>query len=171
MAIDPKTNRYPEADKRAALELAATTGVSAAARHLKISRAALYRWMEDYPQLWSDLRANDPNAGRRGLALRLEDLADRYRAAEHDLLLRVEDELIAKADPKEAAALLKAMGSGRQAAVAGVRSISGEPETHEHTINFPALEAAMERLLEGAAPAQLPTADVESEAVQIDGIH
>jgi hypothetical protein len=164
---DRRSNQYAEADKLAALELAATVGVLPASKHLNVSRQSIYRWMAEYPKLWSDLRANDPNAGRRGLAMRLEDLADRYRAAEHDLLDRVEDELIAKADPKEAAALMKAMGSSRQAAVAGVRSISGEPETHEHNINFPALEAAMERLLEGAQPPEPPA--IEAEAVLENG--
>lgn len=158
------TKRYTEEEHKAALELAATIGPRAAARELEIERRSLYRWMEKYPKFWSDLRAGDPAAHKRNVAGRLEELADRYRGAEHDLLDRVEETIIPKlADPKEAAALLKAMGSSRQAAIAGARVISGEPDQVEHTINFPAIEAAMERLL-GASPAQPAIEGTATEA-------
>jgi hypothetical protein len=165
---------YTEAERHAALELAATVGVRPAARQLGCHPKSLRDWMKRYPKYWSDLRAGDPAAFKKGFSYRLEDLADRYAEAEHDLLERVEGELIAKSDPKEAAALLKAMGSSRQAAVAGARTISGDPEVHEHNINFPELEKAMERLLglgsggEPARAADLPALKVTNEAESID---
>jgi molybdenum-dependent DNA-binding transcriptional regulator ModE len=161
-------HEYDEEEIHAALELAASVGPSAAARHLGVSRRSLYRWMEKYPRLWSDLHAGDPQSGRRGVARRLEDLADRYLAAEHDLLEKVEDGKIEAKDAKEAAALLKAMGSSRHAAVAGVRAISGEPDIATLNINFPALEQAMERLLEGAPQPALPVPNL-AEEVEPDG--
>lgn len=165
---EPGENSIPEDQRHAALELAATVGPAAAARHLGISRQSIYRWAELYPQLWSDLRAGDPKAHRRGVAARLEDLTDRYAAAEHDLLLRVEEVLIEQAGPKEAAALIKALGSSRMAATAGMRVLTGEADqVVEHNINFPALEAAMERLLEGA-PTTLALPIPEAEVVEGD---
>lgn len=156
------TQSYSEAEHHAALELAATVGVSAAARQLGLQRKQLYRWREKYPQLWSDLSAGDPTVGRRRIAQSLETLADRYASAEHDLLDSIEDGVIKAKDAKDAAALLKGMSSGRAAAIAGARTISGDPEVHEHNINFPQIEAAMERLLEiggtRAQPALVPTA-------------
>lgn len=159
-----KAKAYTEGDRKAALELAAAVGVRPAARHLDVHPSTIYKWIELYPRLWSDLRAGDPKAAKHRIAQNLEDLAQRYADAESDLLERVEDELIKNADPKEAAALLKAMGSSRQAAVAGARTISGEPEVHEHNINFPELEAAMERLLSGGTSAPALPLKVENEA-------
>jgi hypothetical protein len=157
-------NAYSEGDRKAALELAASVGVKPAAQHLSISRATIYRWIDMYPKYWSDLRGGNPEAQRRNTAHRLEDLADRYTAAEHDLLDRVENHLIARADAKEAAALIKALGSSRQAATVGARTTLGEPEKVEHTINFPQIEQAMERILAGAQPQPaLPVAN-EAEA-------
>jgi transposase-like protein len=155
---------YSDEERQAALELAATAGVKPAAEHLGLSRSTIYRWIDKYPQLWSDLKAGDRSAGRRRIADRLEDLADRYAASEHDLLAKIEAGEIAAKDAKEAAALLKAMGSNRGVAVAGVRSITGEADVVEHNINFPALEAAMERLLDGAAPAKPLPVPNEAEA-------
>lgn len=152
---------YDDTERHAALELAAATTISNAAQHFGMSRKTLYRWIEKYPQLWSDLRAGDTSKGRRKIAERLEVLADRYTAAEHDLLDSIEDGKIEAKDAKEAAALLKAFGSSRHTAVAGVRQITGESDTAEVNINFPALEQAMERLL-GAAPP--PALVVENEA-------
>lgn len=159
----PRTKEYTEADQHAALELAATVGIKPAARHLGINRTTIHRWIDKHPKLWSDLRAGDPAAHRRGFAANLEDLAERYAGAEHDLLERIEEGRIKPKDAKEAAALMKAMGSSRQAAVAGARTLSGEPETVEHTINFPALEAAMERLLDqgGTSPRALPVPNLD----------
>lgn len=159
---------YAPEERHAALELAATTSIRAAAQKLGVGRSTIYRWIDMYPQLWSDLRAGDPTAGKRKVAQRLEDLADRYTAAEHDLLEKIEEGGIKAGDAKEAAALLKAMGSSRQAATVGARTISGDHDVVEHNINFPALEAAMERLLEGAtAPPPAPLA-VRNEAESQD---
>lgn len=157
------TKTYTEEERHAALELAAAVGIAPAARQLDVTRKTLHRWIDRYPKFWSDLRAGDPAAHRKGFAYRLEDLADRYVATEHDILDDIEDGKIKAKDAKEAAALLKAMGSSRQAAVAGVRSISGDPDqVVEHTINFPALEQAMEQLLGTAAIP--PALVVENEA-------
>lgn len=154
---------YTESEKQAALELGGAMGRRAAVRALGISPSLFQRWTEEYPELWSDLRSGNPEVQKRKFATRLEDLADRYLGAEHQLLDRVEDNLIKTTDPKEAAALLKAMGSSRMAAVAGSRQVVPEHEVVEHNINFPQLEQAMERLLQGApSQAQL----VEAEAIE-----
>lgn len=158
---NPKTKEYDESERVAALELAATVGVKPASEHLGISRKTLYRWIDKYPKLWSDLRAGDPAAHKRQIAARLEDLADRYAASEHDLLDRVDAGQIKPKDAKEAAALLKAFGSSRQAAVAGARQITGEPERVEHTINFADIEQAMERLLGSAPPVAVENLEVQ----------
>lgn len=155
-------NAIPEPDRLAALELAAAVGPKAASEHLGISRASVYRWMNLYPQQWSDMRAGDPEANKRGIARRLEDLADRYGEAEHQLLDRVEETLIGNADAKEAAALIKAMGGSRQTATVGARATMGETEVHEHNINFPAIERAMELILKQGA--EQPALQVENEA-------
>lgn len=160
------TKEYTEEERKAGLELAATIGISAAARHLDVTRKTIHRWATRYPQFWSDLRAGDPTAHRKGFAYRLEDLADRYTGAEHDLLDDIEDGKLQPKDAREAAALLKAMGSSRQAAVAGARTVSGDPDQIvEHTVNFPALEQAMERLLDQAPAA--PALVVENEAAHV----
>ena len=148
-----KGKHYTEDEQKAALELAAAIGPTAAGRQLDINRATIYKWAQVHAKLWSDLRAGDPTVQRRNFAIRLEDLADRYGATENDLLDQIDAGRHAPKDAKEAAALLKAMSSGRMAAVAGARQMSGEPETVEHTINFPALEQAMERLLGQGGPA------------------
>lgn len=161
------TKVYTEEERHAGLELAATVGPRAAARQLDVSVKTLYRWMDRYPKLWSDLRAGDPTAHRRGFAHRLEDLADRYAASENDLLDEIDDGKLKPTDAREAAALIKAMGSSRQAAVAGARVVSGDPDqVVEHQINFPALEQAMERLLAGGKDAISPQGVlvVENEA-------
>lgn len=158
-------NAIPEADRLAALELAAAVGPKAASRHLGIARASIYRWIDLYPQQWSDMRAGDPEANRRGIARRLEDLASRYGEAEHELLDRVQDKLIKTADAKEAAALIKAMGSSRQTATVGARATLGEPEVVEHNINFPQIERAMEQLLNQSQQPALPVPN-EAEVVQ-----
>jgi len=158
---------YSEDERKAALELAAATTIKGAAEHLGIARNQIYRWIEKYPQFWSDLRAGDTKDGRRKFAERLEVLADRYTGVEHDLLDKIEDGTIQAKDAKEAAALLKAMGSSRQTATVGAKTLSGESDLVEHTINFPALEQAMERLLATAAPAALTVAN-EAEAEHVD---
>lgn len=158
---------YADEEQKAALELAAAVGVGPAAAQLDVTRRTLYNWMNKWPKLWSDLRAEDPTAQRRGTAMRLEDLAERYRDNEHELLELVEKGHIVPKDAKELAALLKAMGSSRQTATLGARSASGEPDQVEHTLNFPALEAAMERLLGAAPTPALAPADAEAEAEEI----
>lgn len=156
-----RAREYSEEEVHAALELAASTSVASAGRHLGIGRATLYRWIDRYPKLWSDLIGGDYRHGRRKIAERLEVLADRYTAAEHDILDEIEGGKLKPKDAKEAAALIKAMGSSRGVAVAGVRSITGEADVSEVNINFPALEQAMERLLSGGPDRPLL---VENEA-------
>lgn len=165
----PKGNRrsqspYSEEEKHAALALAANVGPTAAANHLGINRRSIYSWMQTFPQLWSDLTAgaSDNHRFSKRVAHNLVDLAERYTAAEHDILETIEEGQIKPTDAKEAAALLKAMGSSRQAAVAGARTMSAEPETVEHNINFPQIEAMMERLLGTASPQ--PALQVENLA-------
>lgn len=157
---------YADEEQKAALELAAAVGISPAAAQLDVTRRTLYKWIEKWPTLWSDLRAGDPTAQRRGVAMRLEDLAERYRDNEHDLLSLVESGHIVPKDAKELAGLLKAMGSSRQTATLGARSASGEPDHVEHTLNFPALEQAMERLLGAAPTPQLPDAEGSAEEIE-----
>jgi transposase len=160
-------DQYTETERQAALELAANTSIKAAAEHLGISRKTIYAWIDKYPKLWSELQA-DPKHGKRKIAERLEVLADRYTAAEHDLLDQIEVGTIQAKDAKEAAALLKAFGSSRQAAVAGSRTISGEPETVQHNINFPQLEQAMQAILAQAPPP--PPLPVPNEAENVDAL-
>lgn len=160
-------DQYTEEERHAALELAAATSIRGAATHLGINRMSIYRWIDMYPELWSTLQ-HDPKYGKRKIAERLELLADRYAASEHDLLDKIEQGEMAPKDAKEAAALLKAMGSSRQAAVAGSRTMSGEPETVEHNINFPQLEQAMQALL-AQAPPPLPL-PVPNEAESVDAL-
>lgn len=155
------TKSYTEDERIAALELAATVGIRPAARHFGIAPQTFYKWAEKYPKVWSELRAGNPDAHKRRIAQNLEDLAERYADAENQLLAAIESGQIKAKDPKEAAALIKAMGSSRQAAIAGSRTISNEPERVEHTIDFPALEQAMARILDGAPePEALPVANL-----------
>lgn len=154
-------NAYSREERLAALELSVAIGPQAAADNLKIARANIYRWRSMYPQEYSDLLAGDESSQKKGYAKRLDALADAYTEAEFDALQRAED-LISHADPKELAALIKAMGSSRQAAIGGARTVLGESETVEHNINFPQLEQAMKLMLERAeAPLQVP-----NEAIQ-----
>lgn len=161
-------NAYSESDRKAALELAAVVGMKPAARQLGIDRSQLYRWVDMYPQYWSDLRAGQPEAHRKGIAQRLEDLAERYGEAEHDALDRAE-ELLGTADPKELAALIKAMGSSRQAATLGARTVLGEATsvTDVH-IDFPQIEQAMEALLNQGAPQPALQVPNEAEVVEVE---
>ena len=159
----PATRVYTESERHAALELAATAGRRAASRQLGVSTATIQKWIEKYPALWSDLRAANPDVQKRGFARRLEDLAEDYLVNEHDAIARAA-KLLPEADAKETAALMKAMGSARMAATTGSRQVLPEAEIHEHNINFPALEAAIERLLDSATPQQtLPPKRVENQ--------
>lgn len=142
--------RYTEESKRAALELGAAVGRNAAIRQLGISKATFQRWTEEFPEFWSDLRAGDREAQKLGIAQRLEDLAEQYTSLEFEALERAE-KLIKTADPKELAALIKAMGSSRGVATVGARGYRGEDaHTVDHNINFPALEAAANAILDRA---------------------
>ena len=141
---------FSEDDRKAALELAATVGVKPAAEHLGVARASIYRWIDMYPRYWSDLKAGDREAQRRNIAGQLENLADRYAAAEHDALDRAE-ELLPHTDAKGTAALIRAFAGGRGVAAAGARSMRDEDrERTEVTINVPQLERAMQALLNQA---------------------
>lgn len=166
----PAPKRYTEEEKLAALELGAALGRNAAVRQLNISKATFQRWTEEYPREWSDLRAGDREAQKLGIAQRLEDLAENYTAMEQAALERVET-LLPRANAKEIAGLIKAMGASRGVASVGARAARGEDNPdREININFPAIEAAMERLLEQAAPAPaLPVANeaVDGEAVEV----
>jgi hypothetical protein len=166
----PPVPRYTEAEKLAALELGAALGRNAAVRQLGISKHTFQRWTEEFPKQWSDLRAADPEAQKRGYARSLEDLAQSYAALEFQAMERIEA-LLPRADAKETAALVKAMGSSRGVATVGARAVLNEDrEIVEHNINFPALEQAMERLMEHAPAPQLPLhVDNEAEAVEVDG--
>lgn len=157
--------RYTEESKLAALELAAAVGRNAAVRKLGISKATFQRWTEEYPERWSDLRAGDREAQKLGIAQRLEDLAEQYSSLEFEALERAE-KLIKTADPKELAALMKAMGSSRGVATAGARGYRGEDTQRiDLDINFPALEAAAARILERAQPPELVENLADAEVV------
>jgi hypothetical protein len=158
--VEPK--RYDEAEHKAALELGAAVGRNAAVRQLGISKATFQSWTEKYPEYWSSLRAGDREAQKLGFAGRLEDLAEQYTSLEFDALERAE-KLIKTADPKELAALIKAMGSSRGVATVGARGLRGEDAQHiEVTHDFPLLEQAAAAILERANPQ--PALVVENEA-------
>lgn len=156
---------FSEDDRKAALELAATVGVKPAAEHLGVARASIYRWIDMYPRYWSDLKAGDREAQRRNIAGQLENLADRYAAAEHDALDRAE-ELLPHSGAKEVAALIRAFAGGRGVAASGARQMRDEDrELTEVTINVPQLEQAMQALLKQADAPQpaLPVANLAEE--------
>jgi transposase-like protein len=158
--VAPTGQRYSDEERTAALELAANTSIMGAAKALGITRGTLYDWIRKYPEKWSDLRA-DPTAGKRKVAQQLDVLVERYTDVEHDMLDKVESGEIVAQDAKEAAALMKAFGGNRQAAIAGSRSISGDPDVVEHNVNFPQIEKLMAQMLETA---QQPALVVPNEA-------
>lgn len=165
----PKKNmgRYTEAERKAALELGATIGRRAAIRRLGISPNSFQMWTEMYPEFWSSLRAGDREVQRTRVAQNLEDLADSYSDMEFEALARAE-KLIKTADAKELAALIKAMGSSRGVATVGARGYRGEDhQVTEISIDFPALEAAAQRILESAPQPALPVVN-EAEVVSED---
>jgi hypothetical protein len=152
---------YVESDKLAALKLGAQIGISAAARELSINRKSFYRWIEEFPEQWSDLQ--------KVRSARLDDLVDRYSSAEDKAIDRAIQLLDGEGDPLDArdtAALIKAMGSSRQAATVGARQVRGDPDqTATLQVNFPALEAAAEALLQRAGE----TKAIEGTAEEVDG--
>lgn len=121
------------------------------------------------PEFWSDLRAGDRTVHKTRVAQNLEDLADQYSSLEFEALERAE-KLLPHTDAKELAALMKAMGASRGVATVGARGYRGEDhDVTELTINFPALEAAAEAILNRAPQPRLventadSTADDDSE--------
>jgi transposase len=152
-------DQYTEEEMLAVLELAATTSIKNAARVTSVTRNTIYRWIDRYPERWSALVV-EPSRGKRKVAV----LVERYTELEHDMLEDLEKRDTPE-DPKELAAVLKAVGSNRQAAVAGSRSISGDPEVHEHNVNFPAIEALMADMLASVKPpAALPVPNEADDA-------
>lgn len=151
---------YTLDEQRAALELTARIGITAAAEELGLARTTIARFKRWNPELWSELLAT-PDAHperRRRSAENLEDLAEAYTQREFEAIKRAE-KLIKTADGKELAALMRAMGASRGLATAGARAYRGEDvQTVEHNINFAALEQAAEAILARAPrPPELPT--------------
>lgn len=143
---------YSLEEQKAALDLTAKIGITAAARELGTTRKTINRFRHWNPEYWSDLMAaSDAAPARRTrTAESLEDLADAYTEREFEALERAE-KLIKTADGKELAALMRAMGASRHAATAGARAHRGEDaQVIEHNINFEALERASQVILERA---------------------
>lgn len=144
--------RYTDDDARAALELGARIGIRRAVAELGIAKSTFHAFTKRLPEVWSDLRSQHRQAYRESTAGALEDLAEGYMEAEAAAVERAAT-LLPQADAKEAAALIKAMGSSRGVAIGNARSLRGEADaTSELNINFPALEQAMARILEAPAP-------------------
>lgn len=148
---------YTDDEKRAALELAVRLGISGAARELHIQRKTIMRFRDQLPEYWSELLQSPDAAPQRKQrsAESLEDLAEAYVEREFEAIERAQ-ELIPDAEPKELAALIKAMGSSRGLATVGARAHRGEDtQVIEHNINFAALEAAAAAILDRASAPQL----------------
>lgn len=146
---------YTEDEARAGMELAIAIGRRKAIQQLGISHSTFQNWTQKYPQIWSDLKAGDPEAQRKGFAKSLEDLAQEGMALEHEAI-EVAQAKLKGADLKELAAIIKATAASRQAATVGARTVMGEADVVEHNVNFPQLEQAMQAILEQAAPPALP---------------
>jgi transposase-like protein len=145
---------YSDAEKKAALELAASIGFKPAAKRLGLGNATIFRWRNDDPVYWASLKNGDPGARQHRIADNLEDLADAYGEAEREAISQAYEQLESgELGAKELAALIKAFGASRGVANAGARAVRGEDAPQQINVNFPALEQAMERLLIGAAPA------------------
>jgi hypothetical protein len=156
---------YSEAEKKAALTLAAQIGTAPAARELGTYPMTIRRWRAQMPEFWSDLQSSEIGPQRRvRSAESLEDLAEAYTDREFEALQRAE-KLIKTADGKELAALMRAMGSSRHAATHGARAYRGEDvQTVEHNINFEALERAAMAILERGTPQPALPLQVENLA-------
>lgn len=147
--------KYSDDEKRSTLRLASQLGVAAAGRELGLDGKTIRRFRDQMPQYWSELQAGADVAPARRTrsAESLEDLADAYTEREFEALSRAE-KLIKTADPKELAALMRAMGASRGLATAGARGYRGEDsQVIEHNINFEALERAAMAILD-RAPSQ-----------------
>lgn len=160
----PIRREWTDAQKQDALRLAASIGTRPAARELDLSTASLFKWKRDFPELWSSLTAGTAEDDRtKRFASRLEDLADTYADLEVEAIDRAA-KLIPRAEAKELAALMKGLSTGRATAITGARNVRGEPDsTTELNINFPALEQAMEVLLNGGNPQQALPVPNEAE--------
>lgn len=160
-------SKYSDDEKRAALELGATVGRNAACRQLGISKSLFQKWTEQFPELWSSLRSGDRTVHRTRVAQNLEDLAEQYAAVELDALERAE-KLVPRANARELAALMKAMGSSRGVATVGARGYRGEDADRlEIDINFGSLEAAAQAILESVSEQRaLPTPNL-AEATDV----
>lgn len=148
---------YSDEEKQSALRLAARLGMSGASRELHVDRKTIARFRDQLPEFWSDLMSAPDAAPQRKTrsAESLEDLADAYVEREFEAIERARD-LIPDSEPKELAALIKAMGSSRGLATVGARGHRGEDtQVIEHNINFAALEMAAAAILE-RAPTPLP---------------
>lgn len=165
-----KAREFLPEEKKAALEYAAVHGIRAAGRAFDVSHTTILSWEDEFPELWSELRAGTEEAHKIGFARRLEDLAEGYAGVERAALERAEH-LIPGANAKELAALVKAMGSARGVATTGARTVRGDPDNvTEVQINFPQLEKAMERLLDQAEPPlQLPNEAVKEVEEHVAG--
>ena len=142
--------QFTEEQKKAALELSVTVGLAEAGRQFDVDRTTMWRWTKQFPEFYSDVTAGKREAQKLGIATQLEALAESYAEVEFQAIERAE-KLIKTADAKEAAALIKAMGSSRGVAAVNARQTRGEDvERIEHNINFPALEAAAALMLERA---------------------
>lgn len=174
MGIGDAGNRYLDDEKRAALRLAVKIGITAAARELGLHRKTVSRFRDQMPEYWQELVGPDHVAPhrRQRTAESLEELSDAYTEREFEALQRAE-KLIKTSDPKELAALIRAMGSSRHAATHGARAYRGEDvQTVEHNINFAALEMAAQAILERAPARTLPIApaDATAEAVELPDV-
>jgi hypothetical protein len=157
----PSESKHLEEEKKAALEFTISYGVSAAAKEFGVARKTIWNWQQEFPEYWSSLRAGDREVQKQHFAQRLEDLSEHYSALELEALARAET-LIKKADPKELAALIRAMGASRGVSAAGARSFRGDDAQRlEIDVNFPMLEAAANAILERAKPAPLLVENVE----------
>lgn len=158
MGIGDGGNRYLDEEKRAALRLVVKIGITAASRELGLHRRTVSRFKDQLPEYWAELTGPDyvAPARRQRTAESLEDLSDAYTEREFEALQRAE-KLIKTSDPKELAALIRAMGSSRHAATHGARAYRGEDaQVVEHNINFAALEMAAQAILERAPQRELP---------------
>lgn len=139
-------------EKIGALEVVAQIGFRQAAKELGVGKRQLEDWRNEFPKEYSDFRAGRNEEYRKAFAAKLEDLAEHYTDAEELAVQRAIDALESgDTDPKELAALIKAMGSSRGNAVLNARQSRGEPDkSFDLNINFPQIEQAAEAILSRA---------------------
>lgn len=158
--------RFTEDQKKQALLLGASIGRNGAVRELGISKSTFHRWTEQFPRVWSDAIAKRDTEFQKQIASQFEDLAENYTEAEQAAISAALEQIqTGDLDAKELAALIKAMGSSRGLASVNARQARGEPDKSiDINVNFPALEAAAEAILDRAPP---PPA-IESTAVEVE---